>query len=46
MVFKVEQIGGAACHKGYGSCSYRKVEDDGLHIVQERVFDPAVVYKK
>jgi phosphoribosyl-AMP cyclohydrolase len=46
VVFKVEQIGGAACHKGYGSCFYRLVEDDGIRIVSERVFDPAVVYKK
>ena len=46
VVFKVEQIGGAACHKGYRSCFYRLVEDDGLRIVSERVFDPAVVYKK
>jgi len=46
VVFKVEQIGGAACHKGYGSCFYRMVENDDLRIVQELVFDPAVVYKK
>ena len=46
VVFKVEQLGGAACHKGYGSCFYRLVKDDGLHIISERVFDPAVVYKK
>ena len=46
VVFKVEQIGGAACHKGYGSCFYRMVENNDLRIIQERVFDPAVVYKK
>lgn len=46
VIFKVEQIGGAACHKGYGSCFYRLVEDDGLRIISERVFDPADVYKK
>ena len=46
VVFKVEQIGGAACHKGYGSCFYRMVENGGLRVVQERVFDPAVVYEK
>jgi len=46
VVFKVEQLGGAACHKGYGSCFYRLVEDDGLRIISDRVFDPAVVYKK
>ncbi len=46
VVFKVEQLGGAACHKGYGSCFYRLVEDNELRIISERVFDPAVVYKK
>ena len=29
VVFKVEQLGGAACHKGYRSCFYRVV--DGEH---------------
>lgn len=46
VVFKVEQLGGAACHKGYGSCFYRMVEDDDLRIISKRVFDPEVVYKK
>ena len=44
VVFKVEQVGGAACHKGYGSCFFRRVEKDGLQTVGERIFDPAVVY--
>ncbi len=46
VVFKVEQLGGAACHKGYGSCFYRMVENDGLRIISKRIFDPEVVYKK
>ena len=47
LLFKVEQIGGAACHKGYRSCFFTKVEGDGTgRITQERVFDPAEVYKK
>lgn len=46
VVFKVEQLGGAACHKGYGSCFYRIVENDDLRIISKRVFDPEVVYKK
>lgn len=46
VVFKVEQLGGAACHKGYASCFYRMVADDELRIISERVFDPEVVYKK
>ena len=45
VVFKVEQLGGAACHTGYRSCFYRKVTGNELTIhEQERVFDPAAVY--
>ncbi len=46
VVFKVEQLGGAACHKGYSSCFYRRVEAEKLEVIGERVFDPAVVYGK
>ncbi len=46
VLLKVHQIGGAACHEGYASCFFRKVEGDRLQIVGERVFDPAKVYKK
>lgn len=46
VIFKVEQIGGAACHEGYRSCFFRKVVGDDLQVVGERVFDPAKVYKK
>mgnify|MGYP001569931889 CR=1 FL=1 len=46
VVFKVEQIGGAACHTGHNSCFYRKVEVDELVVVKEMVFDPQQVYGK
>ncbi len=46
VVFRVEQLGGAACHKGYKSCFFRRVEKDGLVIKDEPVFDPQEVYKK
>ncbi len=46
VIFKVEQIGGAACHEGYPSCFFRKYENGELKVVGERVFDPAKVYKK
>jgi phosphoribosyl-AMP cyclohydrolase len=46
VLLKVRQVGGAACHEGYASCFFRKVETDGLHVVGERVFDPKAVYKK
>ena len=46
LLFKVEQLGGAACHKGYASCFFRKVES-GTFVVQGRpVFDPQEVYRK
>ena len=46
ILLKVKQIGGAACHEGYRSCFFRKVEGDGLKVVGERIFDPKTVYKK
>ena len=46
VLLKVHQIGGAACHEGYASCFFRKVEPDGLQVVGERVFDPKQVYRK
>ncbi|WP_029896731.1 phosphoribosyl-AMP cyclohydrolase [Desulfohalovibrio reitneri] len=43
----VEQLGGAACHKGYKSCFYREIESAGEPVVvSEMVFDPQEVYKK
>ena len=45
VLLKVEQVGGAACHKGYKSCFFRCVEDDEFKIVEKRVFDPEKVYK-
>lgn len=46
VVFKVEQLGGAACHKGYRSCFFRRYEDNDLKIIDKPVFDPREVYKK
>jgi phosphoribosyl-AMP cyclohydrolase len=46
ILVKVEQFGGAACHKGYRSCFYRKVQGESLVIIGEPVFDPKEVYKK
>ena len=45
VLFKVEQAR-AACHEGYFSCYFRKVEADGSETVEEeRIFDPGDVYK-
>jgi phosphoribosyl-AMP cyclohydrolase len=47
VLFRVEQVGGAACHTGYQSCFYRKIEPDGsVFVVDTKVFDPERVYKK
>ncbi|MEW6089063.1 MAG: phosphoribosyl-AMP cyclohydrolase [bacterium] len=47
VVLRVEQIGGAACHTGYNTCFYRKVNGDKLTIIKkEKVFDPEKVYNK
>lgn len=46
LLVKVKQIGGAACHEGYPSCFFRRVEDDELKVVAQRVFDPNEVYNK
>jgi phosphoribosyl-AMP cyclohydrolase len=44
IVYKVDQLGGAACHKGYPTCFFRKLEGDRLEIIETQVFDPAEVY--
>jgi phosphoribosyl-AMP cyclohydrolase len=46
VLLKVKQIGGAACHEGYKSCFFRKVEPSGLQVIGARVFDPKKVYQK
>ncbi len=45
ILLKVNQIGGAACHEGYKSCFFRRLEDGQWQTVAERVFDPKAVYK-
>ena len=44
ILFKVEQVGGA-CHEGYRSCFFREIQDDGLKVVGEKVFDKEKVYR-
>jgi phosphoribosyl-AMP cyclohydrolase len=44
ILLKVDQIGDAACHKGYNSCFFRKVEDNDLKIVEDKVFNPEDKY--
>ncbi len=46
VIYKVEQLGGAACHTGHRSCFYRRLENGDLVTTAEKVFDPKVVYGK
>ncbi|MCX7765569.1 MAG: phosphoribosyl-AMP cyclohydrolase [Candidatus Sumerlaeia bacterium] len=47
VLIKVEQVGGAACHTGYRSCFYRRLNSSQhLVISGEKIFDPDKVYGK
>jgi phosphoribosyl-AMP cyclohydrolase len=46
LLVKVRQIGGAACHEGYPSCFFRRIEGEDLNVIAERVFNPDEVYNK
>jgi len=46
VLLKVDQVGGAACHKGFKSCFYRKIEEGRVEIIGKPVFDPEEVYNK
>lgn len=42
---RVEVAGQGVCHEGYRSCFYRRLEGGGALVTEERVFNPAEVYK-
>lgn len=44
ILLRVEQLGDAACHKGYQSCFYRELTSDGYQVCSPLVFDPQEVY--
>jgi len=47
VLFKVEQVGRAACHAGYEACFYKKLDSSGQStIAGKKIFDPEKVYKK
>lgn len=46
VIFLVEQEGGAACHKGFRSCFFRRWAEGDFEVKDKPVFDPAEVYKK
>ena len=44
ILFKVDQLGGA-CHKGYRSCFFTKIDLSGnLSVIDKKIFDPDQVY--
>ena len=45
LLFRIEQVGDAACHTGHRSCFYRRIEGDALVVDGEPVFDADAVYK-
>jgi phosphoribosyl-AMP cyclohydrolase len=46
VLLKVEQVGGAACHEGYASCFFRRLDQEDWQVVGTPVFDPREVYKR
>lgn len=46
VLLKVKQGGNSACHTGYRSCYYRKLEKGKLKIIGKKIFYPEKVYKK
>lgn len=50
VIYKIEQVGAAACHTGHRSCFYRRLphagEGEALITEGRPLFDPKKVYKK
>ena len=44
VIFKVEQIGGVACHTGHKSCFYRKVDGENLIEIAPVIIPPEEMY--
>ncbi|MBN2011649.1 phosphoribosyl-AMP cyclohydrolase [candidate division KSB1 bacterium] len=44
VLIKIDQVGDAACHTGYKSCFYRKVNDGDLVVDGVKVFNPEEKY--
>ena len=45
VLLKVDQQGGAACHTGYRSCFFKRVDKNSVTVVGKKIFDPKEVYK-
>jgi phosphoribosyl-AMP cyclohydrolase len=46
LCYRVEQIGGIACHTGRESCFYKKLTNDTWETVDPVLIDPDQLYKK
>jgi phosphoribosyl-AMP cyclohydrolase len=48
LLVRVHQVGGAACHEGYRSCFFRRIDPatGTVSVEGTRVFDPADVYRR
>ena len=44
--YRVEQIGGIACHTGRESCFYQKLEGDSWKTMDPVLKDPGLMYKQ
>jgi len=45
LCYRVEQVGGIACHTGRASCFYRKLTNDNWETVDPVLVDPDQLYK-
>jgi len=44
LLLRVRQVGGA-CHDGYRSCFFRRIDENGgLEVIATQVFDPKAIY--
>jgi len=46
VLLKIDQVGGAACHTGYKSCFFRKIEKGEIKTIGAPIFDPKEAYNK
>jgi phosphoribosyl-AMP cyclohydrolase len=40
----VEPVGPGVCHEGYTSCFFRRFEQGGWRVAEEKMYDPETVY--
>jgi len=48
LLLKVKQVGGAACHEGFRSCFFRRLNPTtgDVEVIGQRIFNPGDVYKR